>query len=195
MTRFHAEYILYVLLLLSICITVGFFSRSMPYTIPTTKDKLVIVYNNVDYLTELVLRLDHMLEIIYFGFLAALCFLGFCYGRTQRKVAGLEAKAEEWIKATKAISAFGVSSEIQIEHPAYGQFSKELANETGLDSVVRDLVLREIERHAVVHRVEALEREVEQLRGMGGGKKEQSKMAPPAYRQDGQNANVGVSSP
>lgn len=115
MPTFHLDYLLHFFLV-SICFVLAFNSPSIKYITPTSDDEFLILDTNIEYLSKLILRLDRMLEIIYFGFLAALFYLGFCYGRMQRKIRELEGKIEEWSRVVKALSGGQT-------HPAYGKAS------------------------------------------------------------------------
>jgi hypothetical protein len=174
MPNFHLDYLLYFFLA-GICMTLAFNSTSMKYIASTSDDQSLILDNNIDYLSKLTLRLDRMLEIIYFGFLAALLYLGFCYGHMQRKVRELEDKVEEWSRAVQGLS--GVQT-----HPAYGNSSLQATDVVGLKSLVRDIV-RDDEDRRLNAQIEVRRKDMEiHTRTVTTAEDVWEKMAPPAYR-------------
>lgn len=190
MARFLPEPLFYALLI-TIAIALAFSTRSIPYMNPTAnkphtmRDVFLQVDYDLDYLQLHIIRLDRILQVIYFGFLAALFYLGFCFGRLQRKVGNLEATVEEFIRATKVVG-WGRN----IGHPAYGTFERELAKEASLKMSVRDLGRLGFERQVDVLRNQALEKEIERLHAQYGRNAEEEKMALPA-RSAGEGGVVG----
>ncbi|OAK94486.1 hypothetical protein IQ06DRAFT_310750 [Phaeosphaeriaceae sp. SRC1lsM3a] len=186
MARFPLETLFYALLV-TIAITLAFSTRSIRYINPTAnkpstmRDVFLQVAYDLDYLQLHISRLDRIIRIIYFGFLAALFYLGFCYGRLQGKIGNLEGKVKGLTCATK-----GVKGAMGVGHPAYGTFERDLANEASLKMVYRDLGRLGIERQVDVLRIEALEKEIKRMLAQCGSneeeeEEEEEKMAPPAY--------------
>ncbi|KAH7406295.1 hypothetical protein DE146DRAFT_779811 [Phaeosphaeria sp. MPI-PUGE-AT-0046c] len=176
MAHLYPEFLLYALLL-CISMALACFSRSIPYTTPTTDDKFLILDANIDYLNALNLRLDHMLEIIYFGFMIAFFFLAFCYGRMQRKIMKLEAEVAEGLTSIEGLKAAGFNDMLKFDPPAYGHVVRELANEASLRMVFRDLVRLETGCGVNVLRIKALEKEIKKVQGE---KDDDEKIALPA---------------
>jgi hypothetical protein len=112
MSATYAEYTLFMILI-STYAALTYVSQIIPYKVPATTDEFLILDGNIDYLYDLVVRLDHMLETIYFGFLIALLFLGLCYGQLQRRVAHFE-QVVNVLAQTVMVTGAAV-----IEHPAY----------------------------------------------------------------------------
>jgi hypothetical protein len=111
MSRPTAAYILFAILACT-CFVLMTFSRDIPYTnfFSTADNPLLIMDYNIAYLFQLVLRFDHMLQIIYFGFLLALFWLGYVVGAMQMRIGELENKV--------MMGEMGMRGEVK--HPAYG---------------------------------------------------------------------------
>jgi hypothetical protein len=107
MARPTAAYIL-MAILASTCLVLTYFSHPVGYTNFATDDNLLRIMDySIAYLFQLVVRLDLMLEIIYFGFLLALFWLAYAHGKMHMR---LEALVEAWAKMKTA----------EEKHPAYG---------------------------------------------------------------------------
>jgi hypothetical protein len=109
MPRPTAAYVLMAILALT-SLVLMLFSGPIPYSssqfLSRTNPIYVMDYN-IAYLFQLVKRLDCMLEVIYFGFLLALFWLGYAHGRLHMR---LEALVEAWAQVKTA----------EEKHPAYG---------------------------------------------------------------------------
>jgi hypothetical protein len=164
MSRPTAAYILFAILACT-CFVLMTFSRDIPYTnfFSTADNPLLIMDYNIAYLFQLVLRFDHMLQIIYFGFLLALFWLGYVVGAMQMRIGELENKV--------MMGEMGMRGEV--EHPTYG-FEMEEGCE-----VLRRIV--ELEKKRVMDGVRIEELEM-MVKGMA---KEQScaaeEVPPPTY--------------
>jgi hypothetical protein len=123
-------------ILASTCLVLTYFSRPVGYTnFATDDDPLRIMDYNIGYLFQLVVRLDHMLEIIYFGFLLALFWLSYAHGKMHLR---LEALVEAWAHVKTA----------EEKHPAYGD---------GLGVLVRKVEELERMRREDAMRIKELE--------------------------------------
>ncbi|KAF1914028.1 hypothetical protein BDU57DRAFT_331142 [Ampelomyces quisqualis] len=153
----YAEYVIFAIII-STYAALTFFSQLVPYKVPATTDKFLIVDGNIDYLYDLVIRLDHMLEVIYFGFLIALLTLGLCYGQLQRRATYLE-QVVNVLAQTAMVT--GVSRVVGIaadQHPAYGTVDeKENDAAATLDSLVQRIEHLETLRAVDMMRIATLE--------------------------------------
>jgi hypothetical protein len=164
MSRPTAAYILFAILACT-CFVLMTFSRDIPYTnsFSTVDNPLLIMDYNIAYLFQLVLRFDHMLQIIYFGFLLALFWLGYVVGGMQMRIGELENKV--------MMGEMGMRGEVK--HPAYG-FEMEEGCE-----VLRRIV--ELEKKRVV-RIEELEMMVKEMaKEQRCAAEENKEMSPPVY--------------
>jgi hypothetical protein len=188
MPTFHLEYLLYFFLA-GICMTLAFNSHSIKYIASTSDEKFLILDTNIEYLSQLTLRLDRMLEIIYFSFMAALFYLGFCYGHMQRKVRELEGKVEEWSRAVKGLGGGQI-------HPAYVDTSFSATDVVGLKSVMQENV-RDDEDRRLNAQIEIQRRKDMEIRAGTVAIEEdpRKKMAPPAYRKYDTDLQVKVCGP
>jgi hypothetical protein len=164
MSRPTAAYILFAILACT-CFVLMTFSRDIPYTnsFSTVDNPLLIMDYNIACLFQLVLRFDHMLQIIYFGFLLALFWLGYVVGGMQMRIGELENKV--------MMGEMGMRGEVK--HPAYA-FEMEEGCE-----VLRRIV--ELEKKRVV-RIEELEMMVKEIdKEQRRAAEEDKEMSPPVY--------------
>jgi hypothetical protein len=143
----YTVYIFYTILACTSLMLVRF-NRTNAYTVPASDDDLSILGHNVSYLFNVVARVDRMLEIIYFGFMFALLFLGYAHRRLQLRVGELEEKVGEMSKVAR------------MDHPAYeAGHGKEKGRESIMDSIY-DI---EAEQKIDAKRIGELEKRVAEL--------------------------------
>jgi hypothetical protein len=126
------------------------YSRTTAYVTPASDDDLFIMSYNISYLFDLLVRLDRMLEIIYFGFLLALFFLSDAYRGLQSRIERLEEKIGD------------ISKVARMDHPAYGPGPE---NGQSRESVMDRLQESETKRNIDAKRIEELEKKLVELTG------------------------------
>jgi hypothetical protein len=153
MSRVSAAYVLYTILACT-CFILTYFSRAIAYADFTLDDDLLVLDYNIHYLFSLIVRLDHMLEVIYFGFLVALVFLGYAHGRLQLRITELEDSIG------KMVGHMDWAKVSRVDHPAYGEIT---GKEAGWDEVMSKIEKLEAKRGVDAMRITELERKVEEL--------------------------------
>jgi hypothetical protein len=145
-----SSYTVYIFYTILVCtsLMLARFNRTIAYAVPVSDDDFYILSHNVYYLFKVIVRLDRMLETIYFGFMIALFVLGYAHHRLQLRVGELEDKFGEMVK------------EMRMNHPAYGTGpGKGKGSESVMDSM-EDI---EAGRKMDAMRIEELERKVVKL--------------------------------
>lgn len=160
MSAKYAEYAIFAIIIGTYA-ALTYVSQLVPYKVPATTDKFLILDGNIDYLYDLVIRLDHMLEVIYFGFLIALLALGICYGQLQRRTVHLEQVFTALVQTVVVARVFENSDTAAEEHPAYGTIDEKRGDRAVTqDDLLRRIEYLEAQRAADVLRIATLERNV-----------------------------------
>jgi hypothetical protein len=118
MARYYPEYIMYAFLEI---VSIVFACMSWPLVMPTvtSEDNTVIMDTNIDFLFLSSKRHNHMIEVVYSGFLITLFMLAYFHSRLQSRVSKLEDTVEKLLQATENMSASALTKVDRIDHPAY----------------------------------------------------------------------------
>ena len=99
------------------CWAFAWFSWRQPVLGANLEDSLVPLETNLNDLYVFGKRLNHMIEVVYFGFLFALWYLVYRHARLQQKVVWSEETMEKLLRTADTTT--------QKQHPAYGSHTEE----------------------------------------------------------------------
>lgn len=94
MEQYYVDLILYGLLEIT-CIVYAWFGRPVMMPTVTPEDNLVILDTNIGFLYLSAKCLDHMVGVIYFGFLITFFILAYFHSSLEQKVSVLEQLVEQ----------------------------------------------------------------------------------------------------